>query len=69
MTPLWLRYWRAREYDADRYAVQLDQGPLLQEYLELYAQPFDLVIPYFAAMTHPYTELRIDKLELHAQTA
>lgn len=67
MTPLWLRYWRAREYDADRYAAQLGQGPLLQEYLELYAQPFDLAIPYFTGMTHPYTELRIDKLELHAQ--
>lgn len=67
MTPLWLRYWRAREYDADRYAATLGQGPLLAEFLELYTQPFDLAIPYFDGMTHPYTELRIDKLELHAQ--
>jgi Zn-dependent protease with chaperone function len=69
MTPLWLRYWRAREYDADRYAATLGQGPLLTEFLELYTQPFDLAIPYFDGMTHPYTELRIDKLELHTQMA
>jgi Zn-dependent protease with chaperone function len=66
ITPLWLRSWRAREYDADRYAAQLGRGPLLAKFLELYTQPFDLVIPYFAGMTHPYTELRIDKLELYA---
>ena len=53
----WLHYWLGREYDADRYAAQLGQGPLLQEYLELYAQPLDLAILYFSGMTHPYTEL------------
>jgi hypothetical protein len=53
MTPLWLRYWRVREYDADHYAATLGQGPLLAEFLELYTQPFDLAIPYFDGMTHP----------------
>lgn len=62
MTPLWVRYWRAREYDADRYAAQLGQADVLAEFLELYAQPFDMAIPYFHGMVHPYTELRIDRL-------
>ena len=67
MVLFWLRSWRSCEYDTDRHAAQLGQGPLLQEFLELYAQPFDLAIPYFQGMTHPYTELRIDKLELQEQ--
>jgi hypothetical protein len=65
--PLSLRSWRACEYDADSYAEQLGQGPLMAEFLELSTEPFDLAIPYFDEMTHPYTELRIDKLELHTQ--
>ena len=67
MTPLWLRYWRAREFDADRYAAERGQAPVLAEFLEMYAQPFDLAIPYFRGMTHPYTELRIDKLLTYNQ--
>lgn len=62
MTLFWLSYWRSREFHADRYAAERGQGHGLAESLEQIAQPFDMAIPYFSGMTHPYTELRIDKL-------
>lgn len=62
MTPFWLSYWRSREFHADRYAAERGQAHALAEFLEQYAQPFDMAIPYLQGMTHPYTELRHDKL-------
>ncbi|MDP9379002.1 MAG: M48 family metalloprotease [Chloroflexota bacterium] len=64
LNPLWTWYWREREYEADRFAARCGQGPALVEYLEQH-QVFDVATPYFMG-THPYTELRIDRL-LHPE--
>ncbi len=60
---LWVRYWRAREYAADRYAAELGQADLLADFLEIQAQPFDMATPFMQGMVHDYTELRIDRLD------
>jgi Zn-dependent protease with chaperone function len=60
---LWVRYWRVREYAADRYAAELGQADLLADFLEIQAQPFDMATPYRQGLTHDYTELRIDRLD------
>jgi Zn-dependent protease with chaperone function len=67
LNPLWVWYWRGREYFADYFAAQVNQVPALIEYLER-NQFFDVAVPYFMA-THPYTELRIDKLMAYEQGA
>jgi Zn-dependent protease with chaperone function len=41
ISPLWARYWRAREKAADEFAVALGQGPALAQYLEDWVQPSD----------------------------
>lgn len=62
LNPLWVRYWRQREYLADGLAASWGQGPALREFLEEH-QFFDVSTPYFMN-DHPATELRIDRLEL-----
>ena len=62
LNPLWVWYWRQREYAADAYAARCGQAAPLAEYLEDH-QGFDVAVPYFLA-EHPYTELRIDRLLL-----
>lgn len=61
LSPLWIWYWRKREYNADEFAAYLGFGSELIEYLEEY-QFFDVATPYFLS-SHPYTELRIDRLQ------
>ena len=61
LNPLWTWYWRDREYTADDFAAQCGQAHNLIEYLERY-QFFDTATPFFLG-SHPYTELRIDKLQ------
>ena len=60
LNPLWVWYWRQREYAADEFAAKCGVAPGLVEYLERH-QFFDVATPYFMA-EHPYTELRIDRL-------
>ncbi len=60
LNPLWVWYWRGREYEADAFAARCGQGPALVEYLER-NEFFDVAAPYFLS-EHPYTELRIDRL-------
>lgn len=66
LSPLWTWYWRGREYVADEYAATLGQRGGLIEYLEEH-QLFDVATPYFLS-THPYTELRIDRLMQYQDT-
>lgn len=62
--PAWGRYWRAREYRADRYAASLGQADELADFLEVHALIHDHPIPFMwlSEQTHPPTELRIDRL-------
>lgn len=65
LAPLWLLYMRDREYLADEYAAALAQGGQLIAVLETYSLPLDTAVPFVSLLyekTHPYTELRIDKL-------
>ncbi len=61
-TPWWNRYWREREYLADRFAYECGQANGLIELLELY-QFFDVAVPFgFLWRSHPHNEERIDRL-------
>ena len=60
LSPFWVWYWRGREYSADQFAASCGFASGLIEYLERY-QFFDVATPYFLS-SHPYTELRIDRL-------
>lgn len=61
-TPWWNRYWREREYLADRFAYECGQAVGLIELLELY-QFFDVAVPFgFLWRSHPHHEERIDRL-------
>jgi Zn-dependent protease with chaperone function len=61
LNPVWTWYWRRREYYADNYAAQCGLAHGLIDYLEHY-QFFDVSVPFHLS-AHPYTELRIDKLQ------
>jgi Zn-dependent protease with chaperone function len=63
-SPLWGRYWRAREYKADQYAAHLGQADELADFLEIHALLHDHPVPFIwmTEHTHPPTELRIDRL-------
>jgi Zn-dependent protease with chaperone function len=60
----WASYWRAREFDADRYAASLGQGEALARFLEQNALLYDLPVPFpwLGQHSHPSTEHRIDRL-------
>jgi Zn-dependent protease with chaperone function len=60
LNPLWVWYWRQREYDADHFAAECGMAQPLVDYLEQH-QYFDVAQPFFLS-AHPYTELRIDRL-------
>jgi Zn-dependent protease with chaperone function len=66
----WATYWRAREFQADRYAARLGQGEALARFLEQHALEYDLPVsfPWLSEHSHPATEHRIDRLsQLEAQ--
>jgi Zn-dependent protease with chaperone function len=69
--PLWGRYWRAREYNADQYAARLGQADELSDFLEVHALLHDQPLPFIwlTEHTHPPTELRIDRLRATTHTA
>ena len=62
--PIWGRYWREREYEADQYAAGLGQAEELADFLETHALIHDNPIPFLwlTEHTHPPTELRLDRL-------
>lgn len=61
-TPWWNRYWREREYLADRFAYECGQATGLIEFPELH-QFFDVAVPFgFLWRSHPHNEERIDRL-------
>lgn len=69
--PIWGAYWRAREYHADAYAANLGQADDLADFLDNHALIHDLPIPlvWLTEQTHPPTELRIDRLRAHTESA
>jgi Zn-dependent protease with chaperone function len=62
----WTWYFRGREYVADHFAAKCGMAANLAEFLERNYQFMDTSVPYFLS-THPYTELRIDKLLGYAE--
>lgn len=69
--PAWGVWWRQREYTADLYAARLGQASALAKCLQAEALPYDFPVPFMAlgAHTHPYTELRIDRLHAYDDRA
>lgn len=65
LRPLWMHYWRQREYLADAYTARLGAGYELLDYLEQEPLFFDVSVPFlfFNPRTHPPTEHRIESLE------
>lgn len=61
LTPLWSFYWRRREFIADDFAAKIGQGEALAAGLEE-TLAFDSASPWMKDRTHPYVELRIDRL-------
>lgn len=59
--PIWNFYWRRREYIADDFAARLGQAESLASGLEE-TLAFDASTPWMKDRTHPYVELRIDRL-------
>jgi Zn-dependent protease with chaperone function len=70
-SPVWGRYWRAREYKADQYAAHLGQADELADFLEVHALIHDHPVPFIwmTEHTHPPTELRIDRLRTRTYEA
>lgn len=68
LKPFWGRHWREMEYQADQYAAMLGQGDELADFLEINSLAFDQPVPFtwMAAVTHPPSELRIDRLRGYA---
>lgn len=62
-----MAYWRQREYEADRFAALLGEATGLAAALD-YIRILDLPTPwlFFSRRAHPYSELRIDKLQKYA---
>lgn len=65
---LWAHQWRENEYAADQYAAMLGQADELADFLEINSLAFDQPLPFtwLSTVTHPPTELRIDRLRAHA---
>jgi Zn-dependent protease with chaperone function len=61
VTPAWNFYWRRREYIADDFAMSIGQGESLAAGLEE-TLAFDSSTPWMKDRSHPYVELRIDRL-------
>jgi len=71
LRPAWGAWWRHREYAADLYAARLGQASALAKCLQAEALPYDFPVPFMGlgAHSHPYTELRIDRLHAYADRA
>lgn len=69
LRPLWLAYWRDREYAADAYAAGLGQAESFTEALQSLSLALDMAAPFMWGRTHPYTESRIGRLIEFAHTA
>lgn len=61
LNPLWSFYWRRREFIADDFAAKIGQGEALVAGLEE-VLAFDSASPWMKDRSHPYVELRIDRL-------
>lgn len=61
LNPLWRWWGRRREFAADSFAAHLGHGESLAAALEEQL-PFDSASPWMKGRTHPYAELRIDRL-------
>lgn len=61
LDPLWRWWGRRREFAADSFAARLGHGESLAAALEEQL-PFDSASPWMKGRTHPYAELRIDRL-------
>lgn len=61
LNPLWRWWGRRREFAADSFAARLGHGESLAAALEEQL-PFDVASPWMRDRTHPYAELRIDRL-------
>ena len=61
----WLAWWRQREHRADARAARLGLGDQLADLLER-TQLLDAAAPFMRGRTHPYSELRIERLRAHA---
>src|SRR3954451_12904606 len=61
LQPAWLAWWRQREYRADAHARRLGHGDQLADLLEQ-TQLLDTAAPFMRDRTHPYSELRIERL-------
>jgi Zn-dependent protease with chaperone function len=61
LDPLWSFYWRRREFVADAFAAKVGQGETLAAGLEE-TLAFDSASPWMKDRSHPYVELRIDRL-------
>jgi Zn-dependent protease with chaperone function len=65
LEPAWLVWWRQREYRADDHAAHLGYGEQLADLLER-TQLLDTAAPFMRDRTHPYSELRIERLRAPA---
>ncbi len=61
LNPVWSFYWRRREFIADDFAAMIGQGEALAAGLEE-TLAFDAASPWMKDRSHPYVELRIDRL-------
>ncbi len=61
LNPLWRWWGRRREFAADTYASRLGHGESLAAALEEQL-PFDAASPWMKGRSHPYAEIRIDRL-------
>src|SRR3954454_17304603 len=59
--PACLAWWRVREYRADAHAAGLGFGEQLADLLER-TQLLDTAAPFMRDRTHPYSDLRIERL-------
>jgi len=66
LNPLWVAYWRQREFVADDYAKQLELSGPLRAFLEQHKVQ-DVAAPYFLSEA-PSSELRIDRLDHGPET-
>jgi Zn-dependent protease with chaperone function len=67
----WAAYWRAREFQADRYAAKLGEALPLSTFLDTHALANDLPVPFpwLRKHSHPPTEHRIDRIERGQEAA
>jgi Zn-dependent protease with chaperone function len=63
--PAWLAWWRRREHRADAHAARLGLGHELADLLER-TQLLDTAAPFMRDRTHPYSELRVERLRAAA---